>query len=63
MLKEYISQLKDFIAGCEQIQRLDNAPHFPEIPTFPHHKHTLQSVIPHEEISGLDFLVLIFREL
>ena len=40
------------------IKRWDNAPHHPEIDTFPHHLHDGSeiNVIEHGEISGLDAL-------
>ncbi len=40
------------------IKRWDNAPHHPEIDTFPHHLHNASesNVIGHAEISGLDVL-------
>lgn len=28
-----------YVKGTTHIFRYDNAPHYPEIPTFPHHKH------------------------
>ena len=43
------------------IKRWDNAPHHPEIDTFPHHLHDVSeiNVIRHDEISGLDALTTV----
>ena len=30
----------------QMIFRYDNAPHYPDIPSFPHHKHTSGNIIP-----------------
>lgn len=38
------------------IFRYDDTPHFPELPTFPHHKHTRDSVIAHNKPELLDVL-------
>jgi hypothetical protein len=38
-------------AAGEVISRWDNAPHFPHISTFPHHKHFKSEVFPSHEIS------------
>lgn len=38
------------------IFRYDDTPHFPELPTFPHHKHTRGSVIAHNKPALLDVL-------
>ena len=38
------------------IFRYDDTPHFPDLPTFPHHKHTSDSVIAHHKPELLDVL-------
>ena len=38
------------------IFRYDDTPHFPELPTFPYHKHTQDSVIAHNKPELLDVL-------
>ncbi|MBI1880544.1 MAG: hypothetical protein HYR94_20395 [Chloroflexi bacterium] len=35
-----------YLKGDEHIFRYDNAPHYPDLPTFPHHKHTGPNEIP-----------------
>lgn len=43
------------------IKRWDNAPHHPEIDTFPHHLHngSEDNVIGHDEIDGLNALKIV----
>ncbi|MGB3916069.1 hypothetical protein J9253_02700 [Thiothrix litoralis] len=36
--------------------RYDDTPHFPALPTFPHHKHTRDTVIAHNKPNLLDVL-------
>ncbi|WP_374048215.1 toxin-antitoxin system TumE family protein [Thiothrix subterranea] len=36
--------------------RYDDTPHFPALPTFPHHKHTQETVIAHNKPDLLDVL-------
>lgn len=47
------------------IKRWDNAPHHPEIDTFPHHLHDASenNVIRHSEISGLDALTTVISSI
>jgi hypothetical protein len=47
------------------LKRWDNAPHHPEINTFPHHVHDgcEDNVIDHQELSGLDVLTTIIGEI
>lgn len=40
----------------EMIFRYDNAKHFPELPTFPHHKHTPEGVVASNEKDMNDIL-------
>jgi hypothetical protein len=35
-----------YIRGDEGVFRYDNAPHHPELPTFPHHKHVRKERLP-----------------
>ncbi len=35
----------------QMISRWDNAPHFPKLSTFPHHRHTKSEVVPSNEIT------------
>jgi len=44
------------------ISRWDNAPHFPNINTFPHHKHIESEVVPSNEIS-LEEVISIIEKL
>lgn len=44
------------ITGGVMIFRYDNAPHHPEIPSFPHHKHAFDKVIPSSIPSIQDLL-------
>jgi hypothetical protein len=39
-LKQYFTLLQN----DDLIFRYDNAPHYPEVDTFPHHKHTKTSI-------------------
>ena len=45
----------------ELIHRWDNTPHFPHIPTFPHHQHIAneQNVHPSEKMTLYEVLVFI----
>ena len=40
----------------ELLLRWDNAPHHPEIPTHPHHKHEGERIGPSARVSGEDVL-------
>jgi predicted xylose isomerase-like sugar epimerase len=42
-------------AAGKLIRRHDNAPHHPEISTFPHHRHGENAVFLAQELSGLVF--------
>jgi hypothetical protein len=44
------------------IKRWDNAPHYPEIDTFPHHLHQGDRVVSHPAINGLEALQRILAE-
>lgn len=39
------------------VLRYDSTPHFPELPTFPHHKHCVESVIACEKPDLLEVLL------
>jgi hypothetical protein len=41
----------------ESVFRYDNAPHHPEIQTFPHHKHTIHSIMEGREPTLRDVLL------
>ena len=41
----------------EPVFRYDNAPHHPEIQTFPHHKHTINSIMGSREPTLRDVLL------
>jgi hypothetical protein len=43
------------------IHRWDNAPHHPELSSFPHHQHNPSETIASSDISGLDILKHIAR--
>lgn len=43
-------------AGNELVFRYDNAPHFPDLPSFPHHKHLLDAVVAASKPDLLDVL-------
>ena len=43
--------------------RYDNAPHFPEIDTFPHHKHLPETVIGVKKTSIIDVIKEISRHI
>jgi hypothetical protein len=43
-------------AENQLIFRYDNTPHFPDLPTFPHHKHLPNEVIAHPKPSLLQVL-------
>jgi hypothetical protein len=47
------------------VQRWDNAPHHPEIETFPHHLHdgAEDRVVTHPEVTGVEVLQCILAEL
>lgn len=51
--------------GGKLIYRWDNAPHYPEIKTFPHHKHkgSKQNVLPSEEITLEEALKVIEKRI
>ena len=38
-----------YIRGGEGVFRYDNAPHHPDLPTFPHHKHVRKERLPATE--------------
>ena len=38
-----------YIRGGEAVLRYDNAPHHPDLPTFPHHKHVGKERLPATE--------------
>lgn len=38
-----------YISGGEAVFRYDNAPHHPDLPTFPHHKHVGNARLPATE--------------
>ncbi len=57
---KYSYHLQDALGKL--ILRYDNAPHFPEISTYPHHKHTQQNVESSGEISSIEFLKLILNK-
>jgi len=44
------------LIDTEVILRYDNAPHFPEIHTYPHHKHYKDKVYPLEKHEVKDFI-------
>jgi hypothetical protein len=54
-------------AGNTWLVHWDNAPHFPELATFPHHKHDYRSgsevVTESTDISLNDVLIYIYRQL
>lgn len=43
-------------AANELMFRYDNTPHFPDLPTFPHHKHLLDAVVASSKPDLLDVL-------
>ena len=43
-------------AGNELVFRYDNTPHFPDLPSFPHHKHLQNSVVASSKPDLLDIL-------
>ena len=43
-------------AGNELVFRYDNAPHFPDLPSFPHHKHLRNTVVAASKPDLLDVL-------
>jgi Family of unknown function (DUF6516) len=43
-------------AGSELMFRYDNTPHFPSLPSFPHHKHLRDAVIASSKPDLLDVL-------
>ncbi len=45
------------------IKRWDNAPHHPEIDTFPHHLHEGDRVVSHPALNGLEALQRILAEI
>lgn len=45
-----VSYAYTYLRGKERLFRYDNAPHHPEIITFPHHKH----IGPHERLAPAD---------
>jgi hypothetical protein len=58
---KYSYHLQDSVGNL--ILRYDNAPHFPQISTYPHHKHTAETVESSNELSSIDFLKLIVTEI
>lgn len=50
-----------YLKGSEHIFRYDNAPHYPELPTFPHHKHVGPNEIP--QASQKPTLNQVFKEI
>lgn len=43
-------------AGNELVFRYDNTPHFPDLPSFPHHKHLRDAVVASSKPDLLDIL-------
>jgi hypothetical protein len=43
-------------AGNELVFRYDNTPHFPDLPSFPHHKHLRDAVVASSKPDLLDVL-------
>jgi len=43
-------------AGSELVFRYDNTPHFPDLPSFPHHKHLGNTVVAASKPDLLDVL-------
>lgn len=43
-------------AGNELVFRYDNTPHFPDLPSFPHHKHLRNAVVAASKPDLLDVL-------
>ena len=43
-------------AGRELVFRYDNTPHFPDLPSFPHHKHLRNAVVASSKPDLLDVL-------
>lgn len=43
-------------AGSELVFRYDNTPHFPDLPSFPHHKHLRDAVVASSKPDLLDVL-------
>ena len=43
-------------AGNELLFRYDNTPHFPDLPSFPHHKHLRNAVVASSKPDLLDVL-------
>ena len=43
-------------AGGELVFRYDNTPHFPDLPSFPHHKHLRDAVVASRKPGLLDVL-------
>ena len=52
-------------ADSRLVKRWDNAPHHPEVDTFPHHLHhgTDNQVMSHPQINGLEALRLILEDI
>ena len=51
LLEKYLNSLEVAVAKLPAY-----APHFPALPTFPHHKHTRDTVIAHNKPNLLDVL-------
>ena len=60
LIEQYFDQLEGIINICDNVHakqdardllifRYDNTRHFPALPTFPHHKHTPEGVVPVSE--------------
>ena len=47
-LKQYLSEIEDVVSRLAGVY---NTPHFPELETFPHHKHTQTKVVASEKPS------------
>ena len=50
-----------YVKGNQHIFRYDNAPHYPNLPTFPHHKHIGPDEIP--QASEKPTLSQVFKEI
>jgi len=68
--KEYLTALTDrkyrihYMTATEVlVARWDSAPHYPLLPTFPFHKHTVQGVEAHAAVTLLDVLDEVIAQL
>lgn len=60
MIEEYLRQIDELLSTSPTsgrlIKRWDNAPHHPELDTFPHHLHEGDRVVSHSALNALESL-------